>query len=59
MLRLVVAICYGAAVGLTLISLVGIFMVERGHWAVIGGWAFSVALLFAVGRLADLARDRH
>jgi hypothetical protein len=58
-LRLVVAICYGAAMALTLISLVGIFIVDRGHWTVIAGWAFSVALLFAVGRLADLARHRH
>ena len=59
MLRLVVAICYGGALGVTLLSIVGLLVIDRGHASVLVGWAFCTALLFAIGRLADLARPRH
>jgi hypothetical protein len=45
MLRLTVAACYGAALLITVLSLVGVFMVESGRGIVIGGWAFCTALL--------------
>ena len=55
LLRLVTAACYGAALLITILSLIGLFVVDD-RTAVAGGWAFCVAGLFAVGRLAHLAR---
>jgi hypothetical protein len=55
-LRLVTAVSYGAALLLTALSVIGLLVVERGHGIVLGGWAFCTAGLFAVGRLAHLAR---
>jgi hypothetical protein len=55
-LRLIVAICYGTALLVTVLSFVGLFLVERGHEIVVVGWTFSTAGLFAIGRLAHLAQ---
>ncbi len=56
MLRLIVAVCYGGALLLTILSLVGLLLADSGHGTIIGGWAFCSALLFAIGRLAHLAQ---
>jgi hypothetical protein len=56
MLRMLTAACYGAALLLTALSLIGLFLVERGHGTILGGWAFCTAGLFAIGRLAHLTR---
>lgn len=53
------AICYGAAIAITLVSVVGLLVIDRGHGSVVAGWAFCTSLLFAIGRLADLARVQH
>jgi hypothetical protein len=55
-LRLITAVCYGTALVVTALSLVGLLLVDHGHGTVVGGWAFCTAGLFAVGRLAHLAR---
>lgn len=56
MLRLITAACYGAALLLTALSLTGLLVADRGRDVVLVGWAFSTAGLFAMGRLAHLAR---
>lgn len=58
-LRFIVAFCYGAALVVTLLSFIGMFVLERGHLIVLAGWAFVTALFFALGRLADLARGNE
>jgi hypothetical protein len=47
---------YGAALLITVLSFVGLILVERGHEIVVGGWVFSTAGLFAIGRLAHLTQ---
>lgn len=56
MLRLIVALCYGGGLLITMLSVVGLFVIERDHATVVGGWAFCTGLLFAIGRLAHLAQ---
>lgn len=55
-LRLVTAGCYGAILLLTALTVIGVSIADTGHGAIVGGWAFCSAGLFAVGRLAHLAR---
>jgi hypothetical protein len=56
-LRLVTAVCYGAALLLTWLTLLGLYAGGgRQFELLLGGWAFCTAGLFAIGRLAHLAR---